>query len=52
MQARLIIKQYFKLTIMLYVKRDQNIFDQNQSPEQNSADMNNKDNVNNVLSSV
>jgi hypothetical protein len=34
MPARLIIKQYYKLTIMLYMKGDQNLFDQNQSPQQ------------------
>jgi hypothetical protein len=27
-------KQYSKLTIKLYMKRDQNLFDQKQSPEQ------------------
>jgi hypothetical protein len=27
-------KQYYKLTMKLYMKRDQNLFDQKQSPEQ------------------
>jgi hypothetical protein len=33
MQARLIINSIDKLTIKLYMKRDQNLFDQKQSPE-------------------